>query len=535
MRNAGIDSILDDVRGSGYWERPQRYAFAVLMGCITFSVITLLVGVLAAQLTSMSVKDRRWVRLCWLIASPALGFWLLPFAEITLRYPWQLVQACLKDNSNCNTWSGSLTSHRVAMESGFNPPNITILMPVYKENLRAVMVPTVRSLIPSIHSYQLAAGKVNILVADDGLQLISEKDRRERIDFYSEMGLGWVARPRHGLNGYARRGKFKKASNLNNTCYTAVATEELLKSAATAQTAPPVRASTSAHRDQIVEDFVRALSDSRNLDWAGGDVRLGDIIFIIDSDDRFPKNFILPTAVECFLNPQLAILHFLSNTMFVGGTVEEKWCAWVKRQVDLTRRSYAISGASLAYSGGLCAVRRTAMQSISYYDEDGRPKYWSESHISEDLDYSLRTLAAGHQIRIADYRLGSMDDHFLEGVSLTIHDEIAWYEKNAVAKVEFIFNPLRIWIFRGPFTPLFRYYFLHSSLPIAQRIKDLSFMAQDFAIASSFPLVFFNYFFLGLQDSQSTWPYHLYWRVFLVSFSALAVFVRNSHPWDKLL
>ena len=50
---------------------------------------------------------------------------------------------------------------------------------------------------------------------DDGLQLIDEEERNERIDFYTDNNIGWTARPKHGSEGFVRKGKFKKASNMN--------------------------------------------------------------------------------------------------------------------------------------------------------------------------------------------------------------------------------------------------------------------------------------------------------------------------------
>ena len=48
------------------------------------------------------------------------------------------------------------------------------------------------------------------MVYDDGLQLISQKERSERKRFYKKHNIGYVARP-----GAGRKGRFKKASNLN--------------------------------------------------------------------------------------------------------------------------------------------------------------------------------------------------------------------------------------------------------------------------------------------------------------------------------
>lgn len=49
-----------------------------------------------------------------------------------------------------------------------------------------------------------------MFINDDGMQLISEKERKDRMEFYADHNIGWVARPGDGHNGFKRRGKFKK-------------------------------------------------------------------------------------------------------------------------------------------------------------------------------------------------------------------------------------------------------------------------------------------------------------------------------------
>lgn len=49
-----------------------------------------------------------------------------------------------------------------------------------------------------------------MLINDDGLQIIDEDERRARIEFYADNCIGWTARPKHGANGFTRKGKFKK-------------------------------------------------------------------------------------------------------------------------------------------------------------------------------------------------------------------------------------------------------------------------------------------------------------------------------------
>lgn len=89
-------------------------------------------------------------------------------------------------------------------------PHVTIQCPVYKEGLHSVIVPTVRSIKQAISTYELQGGSANMFICDDGLQIIDEEERRQRIDFYADNCIGWTARPKHGLNGFRRKGKFKK-------------------------------------------------------------------------------------------------------------------------------------------------------------------------------------------------------------------------------------------------------------------------------------------------------------------------------------
>ena len=93
-------------------------------------------------------------------------------------------------------------------------PHITIQCPVYKEGLQSVIAPTVKSIKQAISTYELQGGSANMFINDDGLQLIDEEERDARIEFYADHSIGWTARPKHGLDGFQRKGKFKKVSVL---------------------------------------------------------------------------------------------------------------------------------------------------------------------------------------------------------------------------------------------------------------------------------------------------------------------------------
>src|SRR5258708_16166387 len=73
------------------------------------------------------------------------------------------------------------------------------------------------SLKKAMQTYARQGGSSTIFVHDDGMQLISDADRQERIRFYEDNGIGWAARPKHDNSEgwFKRRGRFKNASNMN--------------------------------------------------------------------------------------------------------------------------------------------------------------------------------------------------------------------------------------------------------------------------------------------------------------------------------
>jgi hypothetical protein len=97
-------------------------------------------------------------------------------------------------------------------------PHFTIQMPVYKEGLEGVIIPTVESLKKAITTYERQGGSVNIFLFDDGMQIWDEEEQEIRKAYYDRNNIGWTARPKHGANGYIRKGRFKKV------CHNAVAT-----------------------------------------------------------------------------------------------------------------------------------------------------------------------------------------------------------------------------------------------------------------------------------------------------------------------
>lgn len=168
-------------------------------------------------------------------------------------------------------------------------PHATIQCPVYKEGLEAVIEPTVESLETAIRHHESLGGTANILINDDGMQLFSPEEAKIRREYYVAHDIGWVARPKHnpdgeGLQRHIRRGKFKKASNMNFVLGISLKVEDkLLK----------VERGVVWTQDEEEVAYQKCLSevldDELGRAWAEGNIRIGDYILIIDSDTRIPE------------------------------------------------------------------------------------------------------------------------------------------------------------------------------------------------------------------------------------------------------
>lgn len=162
-------------------------------------------------------------------------------------------------------------------------------MPVYKEGLIGVIRPTVISLKAAISTYELQGGTANIFVNDDGMQLIPEDEAQAHRDFYDENNIGWVSRPKHnpkpedGEKVFLRRGKFKKASNMNYALMISNKVEEKLLLVERTQDWTQ-----EEEYPMYDECLAQVLSEEEGRAWSEGNIRVGDDILLIDSDTRVP-------------------------------------------------------------------------------------------------------------------------------------------------------------------------------------------------------------------------------------------------------
>jgi len=107
---------------------------------------------------------------------------------------------------------------------------------------------------------------------------------------------------------------------------------------------------------------------------------------------------------------------------------------------------------------------------------------------------ALRLMMRGYIVRWATYSNGG----FMEGVSLTVDDELNRWQKYAYGCSELLFNPIVQWWRRGPVTAKI-HHFLWSGAPVHYKVSMLAYMFSYYGIAGSVTIGVINYALLGFQ------------------------------------
>ena len=236
----------------------------------------------------------------------------------------------------------------------------------------------------------------------------------------------------------------------------------------------------------------------------------------VDSDTRVPADCLLDAASEMEQSPNVGILQFSSGVMQVINNYFENGITFFTNLI-YTAINYTVANGDVApFVGHNAILRWGAIQQVSYTDEDGYEKFWSESHVSEDFDMSLRLQCHGYTIRLATWANGG----FKEGVSLTVYDELARWEKYAYGCNELLFHPIRQWIYKGPFTELFRR-FLFSNIRFTSKITIISYIGTYYAIGAAWIMTTANYLAIGWFNGYLDKYYIDSWKVW---FSIVIVF-----------
>ncbi|KAI0809128.1 glycosyl transferase family group 2-domain-containing protein [Irpex lacteus] len=495
-------------------QRPMRM-FAPMYGGLTMAMALFFVGSGVATLITEIVLDGNYMRLCLLITTPFLFCVSLFFCSQIISDVSMIFGPVAQYHQNSKYYSAVPPAPNSLVDT--NLPHITVELPVYKESLKETMqvphsfvlrlAPSVYSLKKAMQTYARQGGTSSIFVHDDGLQLVSEEDRAERIAFYTDNNIGWVARPPHSNapDGYKRAGRFKKASNMNYGLALSLKLEKHLASLA---------ASDDVDEDDEIEDQAMNMaveeifeeSGRRWRPWAcnGKSLRIGDIILIVDSDTIVPEDCFRDAARELSESPEVAIIQHESDVMQVAFHYFENGIAHFTRRINKCISLGCANGEVAPFVGHNAFLRWSALQDAAFVDEDdGVKKIWSESNVSEDFDMALRLQLKGYIIRWATYSEGG----FKEGVSLTCDDELNRWQKYSYGCNELIFHPLVQWWYKGPITKQLRI-FLWSDAPVHYKVSMMAYMFSYYGLAAAAMLSIMNYLLLGWSETVDGFYLH---------------------------
>lgn len=499
-KGAVVDEAEVDVEAATEKERPTVY-YNSMCTAVSLAILVTLSGLGWQQIAREVSLLKSYMSILLVLMTPINWFFALFFTNVIVSIFGRLFGPVSYLEQNSKFYSAKCSPR---IEKSFNGslPHVTIQCPVYKEGLDSVIAPTVRSIKKAISTYELQGGTANILIHDDGIQLIDEDARQARIDFYTDHNIGWTARPKHGEDGFVRRGKFKKASNMNFGLRLSNLVETKLQAISRGD------GWTSREENEAYDLCLAQVLEEEKVAWAAGNIRVGDYIIIIDSDTEVPEDCILDAVSEMEHSPDVAIIQFASGVMQVSWDFFENGITFFTNLIYSAICFGVASGDVAPFVGHNAILRWSAVQQVSFIDDQGEERFWSETSVSEDFDMALRLQIEGYVVRLAAWANGG----FKEGVSLTVYDELARWEKYAYGCNELMFNPFYQWIYRGPFTSLFRT-FIGSSMPLASKLNIISYIGTYYAIGAAWIFTCANYIVVGEFNGYYDKYYLESWKV----------------------
>ncbi|GAA5856984.1 hypothetical protein JCM8547_008495 [Rhodosporidiobolus lusitaniae] len=449
------------------------------------SLDLVLCGMITRALLSEAFWDKSYVNLAILVVLPFFFCVCLFFSENVISVFLQLLAPVRVLSENSLHYS-ALPPVR---DYPGQLPHMTIMMPVYKESLDEVLAPTIESVSAAIRTYELQGGTASIVVCEDGMQLVDGAEVEKRKEYYDKWHCAYVARPKEN-----RAGRFKKSSNMNVALALSVRIERIMNERRPVDI-DDLAAWTSADEDRLYEAaLATALEEGDNILWANGNIRIGEYILLIDSDTRVPKDCLLDGACEMYASPEVGVLQHASGTFLAGAGYFESFIAFFTTTINHAISWATANGATAPFVGHNAFLRWSALQQQARNNPEG--KVWSEEHVSEDFVMTLCLNRAGYITRWATYS----NKEFKEGVSLSCDDELNRWQKYAFGCSEMVFNPLKNWWNRGPFSPLYRRY-LWGSTPLPTKVSASAYIASYWAIAVAPPLTLVYY----LLEGWFTW------------------------------
>jgi cellulose synthase/poly-beta-1,6-N-acetylglucosamine synthase-like glycosyltransferase len=287
-----------------------------------------------------------------------------------------------------------------------------------------------------------------------------------RMIFFYHYKIGFVAR-----STVDRRGKFKKASNLNSHLRLALGAWQL-----------------SQNKEEGVSFDQALMQESHNDDGSryvmfGNDIQLGHLICVNDADARMAESIIYKTVPEFLNDKTLGFTQHATKTM-TDQRKEQYFTRMLTVYTDALYQGHFLLSSILGCHPPLvghsiflrtdavkqCGRMRTLRKAQRWLHNIGLPflpvdqvgftnlqaenrtEFWSESHVSEDFELMIHLYNLGFNGRYCAYP----DTEFEEGITRTFDEEAGRHRKFALGAHELVFNQFSDMLGHGMFTPLFR-------------------------------------------------------------------------------
>jgi len=196
-------------------------------------------------------------------------------------------------------------------------------------------------------SYERQGGSVGILVCDDGLQILDKAEADRRRAYYYNNDIAYIARPGHNVDGFVRKGRFKKAGNMNFANSLSLRVEEVMDDLRpVAQQSLDEDHFWNADDEANVYDaaLAQVLEERNGTAWADGNIRFGPVILIVDSDTRVPEDCFADAVSEMAESPEVAIVQHASGVMQVANHFFENGVAFFTRSIQYSISFVCASG-----------------------------------------------------------------------------------------------------------------------------------------------------------------------------------------------
>ncbi|KAG8416145.1 hypothetical protein J3459_013727 [Metarhizium acridum] len=261
--------------------RPVARASAVFIGCAMCLSLCLLCGVYVGKLVTECILANDWIKMALIFPVPLLMCVSLFFFQVIFTNIFQMIGPIGGVNTNSRHFSAHKPCLRRAYADGFSPtqghyPDASIQgghgLGHYSDRAQSCRRPC--------RITSRTGGSANIFINDDGLRAgLTDDEIRRRKDFYTDNRIGWVARPRHnGDEGFVRKGKFEAYMQELADARLANKETDLI---------------TDAEEEEMYQSALARVLEENPLAWADGDIRVGELILIVDSDTRVPEDCLL--------------------------------------------------------------------------------------------------------------------------------------------------------------------------------------------------------------------------------------------------